>query len=197
MRANDDVCMELSFHVVKQKCSSRKKPTLYKIIVNDLCTEISELSAIRKGSWSSSYIKENIIAAVRDIEIFEIVCRNPFKKIQELNSTLRAFALEADCERLKTYSSYNGQISCTNSPHSCSTVEEAVLDSLLVDRSLQRLFGEEYNFPTFKNSGDSPNVNDKKRNNVFKKPLKLLLRIYPLYVRKSDVIHRDFAKQAP
>lgn len=58
-RVNDDVCMELSFHLVKLRRASRNKQTTYSKVLTDLCTQISELSDIRTGkgvyriSWQS------------------------------------------------------------------------------------------------------------------------------------------------
>lgn len=80
-------------------------------------------------------------AAIRDIDVFAI-CRNPPRKLQELNSSLRSCAHKAVQEMLKTQSAYNGQASCSSSPHSFTFTAEALLESFLVDRRLEGTYRE-------------------------------------------------------
>lgn len=88
--------MELSFHMIRLRHASRNEATIYEKVLNDIYTQITELSDTRTGSEESPDTPAKLIAAVRDIDVLAIVCRNLSGTLQELNSSFRAFVFEVD-----------------------------------------------------------------------------------------------------
>ena len=81
---------------MKWKRTLHEKSVTFEDCLNDLLREIAELSDMRTGPGSDVVIMAKTISAVRDIETFAPVCRNPPADLQALNSSLRSCALEAD-----------------------------------------------------------------------------------------------------
>lgn len=89
----------------------RKKEETGKELLNNVSSHILEPCKVRTGSGSSSYIIAEIIAAVKDGDLFEIVLPNPFKILWDLKDSHLICVLEAYWEMMKTKSGYDGQAS--------------------------------------------------------------------------------------
>lgn len=106
-----------------------------------------------------------LIAAVRNIDVFAMLCRRPPRKLQELTPSFEACAIEADRAMLKTQPAYDGPASCSNLQNSFTSTGKVLFESFLVDHLLQGTSGEEHDSSTFKGYGDPPNFNNRKRIN--------------------------------
>lgn len=78
-QVNDDVWLELSFDLIKLKRALRNEKVTHEKVLNELCTQISELADTITGSGHSSDVMTKNIAAVRCVEAFEPVYRNSLK----------------------------------------------------------------------------------------------------------------------
>lgn len=87
-RINNGIWMELSFDSVKSVECSQSQEVTYEAVMNDLIARMSELADIHTGSGDSVEIMAKTIAAVRRVEVFSLVSRNPPQKIQDLNFAL-------------------------------------------------------------------------------------------------------------
>ena len=80
------------------------KEVTHEAILNDLLQKISEPAYMRTGSGNSADILAETITAVRDVDAFSYVSRNPLEGLQALNSALRSCALEADRTTIRSSS---------------------------------------------------------------------------------------------
>lgn len=65
--------MELSFHFVKPLRLLISEESTYEKVLNELCTQLSELSAVQAGSGGCLNTMAKIIEVVRKIDWFAIV----------------------------------------------------------------------------------------------------------------------------
>lgn len=93
---NDEVWSELTFEFVKSKRESNSLVVIHEALLNELNTEIADLAYIRTGSSTDTDIMTKTIAAVRDVEAFTHVCKNPPERLQDLKAALGSCAIEAD-----------------------------------------------------------------------------------------------------
>lgn len=164
-RVNDDVWMELSFELVKSSRAAMNREITFEKVLNDLYAQISELADIRTGSGHSADVMAKLIAAVRNVEPFSLVCRNPPRQLQALISALRSCALEADRAALKGPSEHVGQPSGSTGHSAFTATAESLFESFLVDRRLRMRDNEERTRRAFKGYGDihqNPNPNPRR-----------------------------------
>lgn len=100
---SDEVWLERSFELVETMRASQNQQMSHRVVLNDLMTDISKLAGIRTRCGHSADVTGKTIAAVRGIELFSLLSRNPRKQLQALNSALRSRALEGDRAALKFY----------------------------------------------------------------------------------------------
>ena len=63
---------------------------------------IADLSDTRAGTGSDNIVMAKTISAVRNVSMHGVICQNPPVTVQDLNSVLRACALEADRAAINT-----------------------------------------------------------------------------------------------
>ena len=95
-RVNDEIWDELTYQMVKNELMSDQKSTAHANVLGVLLDKIANLADIRTGPSSDTIVIAKTISAVRNVDIYSIVCQNPPIELQELNATLRSCALEAD-----------------------------------------------------------------------------------------------------
>ena len=79
-RVNDEIWEELSYEFVKKKLSSENAPITHEAVLGHLLAQITDLSDIRTGPGSDNIIMAKTIAAVRNENIYSVVCQNPPKQ---------------------------------------------------------------------------------------------------------------------
>eukprot|EP00171_Calliarthron_tuberculosum_P022600 IDg22600t1 len=142
-RVNDEVWNELSFKFVKQKREFEKLPSTNEACLNDLLAQIGDLADMRTSPANDAVVTAKVIAAVRDIDTFSIVCQNPPDGLQDLYAVLRSCALESDRELIRKSSSSSFQ-----STEACGNPT-----SLYVDRNVQFNRNNERNGRSMKGYG--------------------------------------------
>lgn len=75
-RVDDDVCMELSFHLINLRRNSGKEETIYEKFLTDLRTQMSAMFDRRAENASSLDILAKLMTAVRDMDVLSMVCRS-------------------------------------------------------------------------------------------------------------------------
>lgn len=93
---NDKFCMELSFEMINAKRVSKSLEVSHESVFIELLNKTSELGDIRTGSGSYTDKMARNIAAVKNVEAFVPVSKNPPDELEYLNSALVSCALEAD-----------------------------------------------------------------------------------------------------
>ena len=101
-RVNDEIWDNLSYDFMMKKYGTENKTIRHEAVLKDLLCQIADLADIRTGPGSDTIIMAKTIAAVRNIDVYSVVCQNPPAKVQELNSVLRSCALEADRAAVKS-----------------------------------------------------------------------------------------------
>ncbi len=109
-KVNDEVWLELMFNFVRKKRMMLNKEVSHESVLNDLLNQVYELDDMRTGSRSDEYIIAKALSAVREVDEYSYVCRNPPKGLQALNSALRSCALEADIAAIRRSSHFSGYI---------------------------------------------------------------------------------------
>lgn len=87
--------MNLSFDLVRKRRSSKDEDNCIEAVLNDLITQIFNLSDIRTDAGDYPEVMTRTIAAVRGVKVFAPVYCNPSKTLRELESSLRLCVLEA------------------------------------------------------------------------------------------------------
>jgi len=132
-RVNDEVWHDLSFENVLSKRAAASLDTSHENVLNDLLGRIAMLADIRTGSSSETDVMAKTIAAVRDVEAFVHVCKNPPDAGQDLNSALRSCALEADRKSIRA----PAREPAFTSKEEISAIASDVVQSFFVDRNLR------------------------------------------------------------
>lgn len=89
-RVNEGIWVEIKFDLVKSVRSFKDHNNCNESILNDLITQISDLSDIRTGSGYLIEVMANTIAVKRRLNALAPVYFNPPKDICELESFLRS-----------------------------------------------------------------------------------------------------------
>lgn len=125
-RVNDEIWNELSFKFVKKKREFDKLPSTNEECLNDLLSQIGDLADMRTSPGNDSVVTAKVIAAVRDIETFTIVCQNPPDGLQDLHAVLRSCALEHDREFIRNSSANAFQVNETKESSASMYVDRNV-----------------------------------------------------------------------
>jgi len=157
-RVNDEVWLELTFKFVKSKRIMLNKEVSHESVLNDLLNQVSELADMRTGSGSEADVMAKTISAVREVDAFSHVCRNPPKGLQALNSALRSCALEADRATIRRSNNSSGYIGDSVPSNATNILDEQPADSFYVDRNLRRNDGDYSRRRTFKGYGAGPSM---------------------------------------
>lgn len=93
-RVHDYVYLELFFDLIKLNRGSRNEEVTHENFLNELFSQILEISDIRAMSENSSNVMDKTVVAVGDVEAFKLVYKKGPRELQELNLALKACALE-------------------------------------------------------------------------------------------------------
>ena len=159
---NDDVWDALTFDLVMQTRVFKKESTTNEDALNDLVDQVSDLSDIRSSPGSELVRAAKIIAAVKDCDIFKVVCQNPPCDLEELKAALRSTALEADRAAFKAASGSAETFRASASARKKATYR----DSYFVDRRLH----QPTNRSPIRGYGRGPGYNRKKKSVRFIPP---------------------------
>lgn len=89
-----DICMDLSFDLVKLSRLSENLETTYQKVLSSITTRISGLAYTRTPVRRTVEVMAKKIVAIRGEEHFAPSCRNHSKEKVELDSAFRSFAPE-------------------------------------------------------------------------------------------------------
>lgn len=76
-RVNDEIWDELMYNFVQQKRCSSGLSVEHGRVLSDLLEQISDFTDVRTVPGSDSFIIGKTISAVRNVDIFKVVCQNP------------------------------------------------------------------------------------------------------------------------
>lgn len=93
---NVEIWLELNCDLVKLGRSSCSQNMCNEAVSNDLETQTSDLSVNRTGSANSVKVMASMVAAVRGVKLFAPVYHSSPTRLQELESSLRSWALESN-----------------------------------------------------------------------------------------------------
>lgn len=109
-RVSDDKWLELSFEMVEISRVSPSTEAAHEKVLNDLIAQIIEIANIRTSSGHSTEVMAKIIATLRGMRVFLLVCLARSGQLQSFSSSLHEFALEAD-RALQKIAAESGHVS--------------------------------------------------------------------------------------